>query len=314
MTRNLYTNLSWLPTPPESFGKLCKEVIETQGDASAKLRFLAGHSLDENHLNRLSKTLGRVRELHHSLQPLTPLRIGILGNATTSFLVPAIEATALRYGFDVECIEANFDQAMQEALSPDSKINRQQCDYVLIAIDYRGLQFCCTPGSANETLESVNEAIGKLFEIRDGIRAFGQSTCIFQTLPRDVKAEFGSFDLGLLGTQRNAIDSFNRKLAEAVHETDDAVLDVAAIAETVGLAEWHDETLWNMAKIPFANTFLPLYADHVCRLIASMRGRSRKCLVLDLDNTLWGGIVGDGRHGKAGRTVGAGPVSPVSDQ
>jgi len=48
-----------------------------------------------------------------------------------------------------------------------------------------------------------------------------------------------------------------------------------------------------MAKLPFAQEFVPLYADYVCRTIAALTGRSRRCLVLDLDNTLWGGVIGD---------------------
>ena len=63
--------------------------------------------------------------------------------------------------------------------------------------------------------------------------------------------------------------------------------------KTVGLADWHSPVQWNLAKLPFSNTYLPLYADHVARVIASLRGKSRKCLVLDLDNTVWGGIIGD---------------------
>ncbi len=67
----------------------------------------------------------------------------------------------------------------------------------------------------------------------------------------------------------------------------------AGLAETVGLSAWHDPSLWNIGKIPFANAYLPIYADLACRLIAAMRGKSRRCLVLDLDNTLWGGVIGD---------------------
>jgi FkbH-like protein len=61
----------------------------------------------------------------------------------------------------------------------------------------------------------------------------------------------------------------------------------------VGLASWHDATQWNLGKFPFALEIAPLYADWVGRLIAAARGKARKCLVLDLDNTLWGGVIGD---------------------
>ena len=48
-----------------------------------------------------------------------------------------------------------------------------------------------------------------------------------------------------------------------------------------------------MAKLPFSDEFIPLYADHVARILAALRGKSRKVLVLDLDNTVWGGVIGD---------------------
>jgi len=73
----------------------------------------------------------------------------------------------------------------------------------------------------------------------------------------------------------------------------DVLLDVAGLAETVGLSDWHDPQLWNLAKCPFSDQLIPLYADHVARIVAAIRGKSKKVLILDLDNTVWGGIIGD---------------------
>jgi FkbH-like protein len=61
----------------------------------------------------------------------------------------------------------------------------------------------------------------------------------------------------------------------------------------VGLADWHDPQLWNLGKLPFSDLLIPLYADHIARTIAAIRGKSRKVLILDLDNTVWGGVIGD---------------------
>jgi FkbH-like protein len=129
--------------------------------------------------------------------------------------------------------------------------------------------------------------------IRDALRKNSGAVCIFQTLARPVEATFGSLDLALPGTSRNVIDLFNRSLATTLAGKEDLLLDVGGLAETVGLSGWHDANLWNIGKIPFANCFLPIYADLACRLIAALRGKSRRCLVLDLDNTLWGGVIGD---------------------
>jgi FkbH-like protein len=114
-----------------------------------------------------------------------------------------------------------------------------------------------------------------------------------QTLARPVESLFGSLDATIAGTERHLIAEFNRALAASIAGTEDLLLDVAALAETVGLADWHDPVLWNLGKIPFANAFLPVYADFTCRLLAALRGKSRRCLILDLDNTLWSGVIGD---------------------
>jgi FkbH-like protein len=108
-----------------------------------------------------------------------------------------------------------------------------------------------------------------------------------------VETLFGSLDRALPGTLRSLIDGINRELAAYVPGTGDVLLDVAGLAETVGLADWHNTQLWNMAKFSFSDELIPLYADHVARTIAAIRGKSRKVLILDLDNTVWGGVIGD---------------------
>jgi FkbH-like protein len=101
-------------------------------------------------------------------------------------------------------------------------------------------------------------------------------------------------DRALPGTLRNLLDGVNRKLAEQSNlGNGDVLLDVAGIAETVGLADWHNTQLWNLGKFSFSDEFVPLYAEHVARIIAAIRGKSRKVLILDLDNTIWGGVIGD---------------------
>jgi FkbH-like protein len=108
-----------------------------------------------------------------------------------------------------------------------------------------------------------------------------------------VETLFGSLDRMLPGTLRSLVDSINRELAEFVLGSGDMLFDVAGLAETVGLADWHDPQLWNMAKFSFSDQLIPLYADHVARSVAAIRGKSRKVLILDLDNTVWGGVIGD---------------------
>ena len=111
----------------------------------------------------------------------------------------------------------------------------------------------------------------------------------------------------MAGTRRALVDAFNRELARSLAGSDDVLLDVAGLAEVVGLAEWHDPVQWNLAKLPFSQERVPLYAEHVARLLAAQRGKSRRCLVLDLDNTVWGGVVAD--DGVEGLRLGPGDTA-----
>jgi FkbH-like protein len=293
MSEQLYTELRWLPRPPEDFSRRCRAVRDAAGDAGREIRALASFALDENKLVKLANSIEAIRTTPESLQPLIPFRLGIISNATSHFMVPALTATAARFGIALECIEADYGQLMQEALAPDSLINRARADAVLVAIDYRGFSLSAPFGDAAAAEAVAGAAIEELRVLRDGLRNNSGASCILQTLARPVEASFGSLDLALPGTSRNVIDLFNRSLATTLAGRQDLLLDVGGLAETVGLSAWHDPNLWNIGKIPFANSFLPIYADLICRLIAALRGKSRRCLVLDLDNTLWGGVIGD---------------------
>jgi FkbH-like protein len=285
--------LPWLCSAPAGFSDRCEALLGTAGARGTQVRALATHDLDESKLNRLAKVIRSLQARPGALQPLTPFRLGITSNATTHYLVSPLIATAARYGIALECIEGEFDQSLQEALNPDSGMNRSRPDAVLVAIDYRGLPLHSAPSDAAGAEQAIAGALAQIDAITTGFRRHGGAVCIVQNLARPVETSFGSLDLTLPGTQRQLVDAFNRELAGKLAGSPDHLLDVAGLAESVGLADWHDPTLWNLGRIPFANMFLPLYADWVCRLIAALCGKSRRCLVLDLDNTLWGGVIGD---------------------
>lgn len=164
---------------------------------------------------------------------------------------------------------------------------------VLLALDHRALGLRLCPGDMQAAARSVDVAVELLDTIRAGIRRNCGAACILQTLAPPPESLFGSLDRALPGTIRSLVDAVNQRIIEAAATSEDVLLDIAGLAETVGLAEWHSPAQWNLAKLPFADSYVPLYADHVARVIAAMRGKSRRCLVLDLDNTVWGGVIGD---------------------
>ena len=114
----------------------------------------------------------------------------------------------------------------------------------------------------------------------------------------------GHFAAGLDGTRRSVIRASTAASPTWRRRATSASSNVAALAGRLGTGHWFDDRGWYMAKMPYAPDALPLLARHTAAVLAARLGLSRRCLVLDLDNTLWGGVIGD--DGLDGITLGGG--------
>lgn len=287
--------LPWLVAAPEDFRARCKAV--TPGDdrrAGPVVRSLSNHRLDANQLDSLRRTIDRLRAGGADLSPLRPLRLAILGNGSTELIGSALVGTAARHGLAVELLAMPFDSADRLALDPGSELHAARPDVVLIHLTHRAFQLVPNTGFGDDAAAAtmVGQALDRLTAIRDGIRAGCGANLIFATIPPPEGSLFGSLDRSVPGTPRATVDAINRSMPGLVAGSGQLV-DVASLAECVGLDAWHSHAHWHAFKLPFAQRFAPLFAEQVAQVLAAMRGLARKCLVMDLDNTLWGGVIGD---------------------
>jgi FkbH-like protein len=298
---SLYENLAWLPDAPQDFASQL-----ANASAGAPLRALANYRLDSNQLNRLAKKLASLQNTGTDMSPLAPFSLGIISNATTKLITPALVGTALRSGIALTVVEAEYNQLAQEAFSEDSIFSGHKLDAILVGIDYRALPLASIPGDKVAAEKNIADCIFYIKTIADNIHTKTGAQIILQNIAHPVESFSGSFEGRLPGTLSWLITRINLEL-DAMVSGDLVILDTAALAANVGLENWHDVTLWNMAKLPFSQNYVPIYSDYVCRIIAARRGKSRRCLILDLDNTLWGGVIGD--DGLEGILIGNGDAT-----
>jgi FkbH-like protein len=306
MSGDIYRDLLWLPRAPEDFRDRLK-VLAASADWGREVRTLASHALSGPQLGRLSNAIAAHREAGEPVAPLIPFKLGLAGNGTLDLLGPVLVGTFARHGFALEVVTSGYDQTLHEALSPDGVINRSKPDAVLVALDYRALPIRPTPGDRATAEASVEAALAFLGQVRAGFGANCGAPVILSTLAPPPESVAGSLDRSLPGTLRHLCERINLGLVEGLAGSTDLLLDTAAIAETVGLANWSDPTLWNIAKAQISDTYIPLWADHAARIAAALKGKSRRALVLDLDNTLWGGVIGD--DGLEGILIGQGDAT-----
>ncbi|WP_419727962.1 HAD-IIIC family phosphatase [Lichenicola sp.] len=237
-----------------------------------------------------------------------PVRLAILGSSTTNHLIPAIRVAALRRGIWLNVYEADYGQYFQELADTSSGLYDFQPTALLFAFDAfelaQGATAGMTPPVAAGALDDVMQKIETCWKLaRD---AFGCH--IIQQTALDVfPSVIGENDHRLAGSRSAFITRLNDRLRQA---TQIAGVDLLALDRHVaqdGIFSWFNPALWYRAKQEVAPAAAPVYGDLVGRLLATKQGLSYKCLVLDLDNTLWGGVIGD--DGLEGIVLGQGSAT-----
>src|SRR5262249_15546793 len=116
---------------------------------------------------------------------------------------------------------------------------------------------------------------------------------IQQTFMDVTEPVLGSYDRFVPGVPSRIVARLNDRLSEAAAREGVMLLDVARACERDGIDAWFDAGRWLQGKLEIAPQAAPKYGDILARILAAQCGLSKKCLVLDLDNTLWGGVIGD---------------------
>ncbi len=285
--------MPWLLSTPSDFKARAKALGISNSPEEAEARRLAAFALDLSELGTLAKTVRLQREFFVSKAGFTPLKLGIVSSHTMEYVAAALPGTGLRHSLVIDVVLAGYGQAAQQLLDPGSEFASHHLDAVLIAFDYRALGLDGLRLTREEAEDAVSAAINHVSSMADGVRNTIKATCILQTIVPPSDPVFGALDARVPGSPRAMVERFNSRLLQEVAKGNDLVVDAAFLASKVGLDAWNDPRGWYKAKLPASLDATPLYADTICRVLGSARGKARKCLVLDLDNTLWGGVIGD---------------------
>jgi FkbH-like protein len=284
--------LRWLPDQKDWRQRL-RGLASGTGDPWPEAVALANARIDFTRTNALDDILRRrLADLPATAE--APVRLAVLGSSTLAHLLPGMRVGGLRRGMRFDTWEGEYGQYLPDLLDPSSPLHLFRPNVVLFAFDAAHLS------------QGVHAALGeddvriRMDEVADRLRqcwslaraAFGGQ--IIQQTGLDVfPALLGSNEYRLPGSRSRFIAGLNdiiRRDAEAFG-VDLLALDDAARQD--GVSAWHSPDLWHRAKQEVTPALSPSYGDLLARLVAAKRGRSRKCLVLDLDNTLWGGVIGD---------------------
>jgi len=221
------------------------------------------------------------------------LRVAILADVSTQHLTPLLRALFAGNGVTVHIYEAGFDTVELEALDPNSGLYSFDPEVVVILQSLGKLKanyydFPADPASFVASKATHIEQVWKAIRARSGAPII-QSTFV---LPYE--RPFGNYGNAGVNTLHGAASDLNREICLRARANPGVLInDVDYLAAWVGRRHFIDEKLWSVSKSLCALELMPDVAQNVVDIALATQGRTVKCVVLDLDNTLWGGVVGD---------------------
>lgn len=252
-----------------------------------------------------TKIARAVDKLLPQLPKLKPLRIALVSSFTTNYFVELLRLWLRVSGIEPEFYVAPFDMVAQTVLDGESELYKFAPDVVWLLTSHRDLHFSNEAfASRDELQQAVDRAIAFNKTLWQAIHQRCKAVVLQNNADVPVHDAYGNWSGGSALGARNAYRLFNARLVE--HEQPGVIIvDIDHLSSRHGKTAWADPRSWFLAKVGFDLDASGLVACVGARLIASAKGLSKKCVVLDLDNTLWGGVIGD--DGMAGIKLGNGP-------
>ncbi len=249
-----------------------------------------------------------------SLAAEPDLRVVWLGNHTLEPAMRHAAVLAFAHGVNLASEAGDFDQHFQAVLDPDSALHAARPDAIVLSLSLRLLAPALVTGGAGLAEDTRRaEAERVLDEVRrwvDAARERTSATLLVTNFPRPARSGYGLADAQSAAGDAALYGWLNEALAAEYRDDPQVhVLDADAAVANAGRAASWNPAMYHLAKIEWHGPGLAAVAELLARALCALVRPAKKCLLLDLDNTLWGGIVGE--DGVEGLRVGAG--DPVGE-
>lgn len=282
------SNLYWLPECKDFRTRLneLKTKPEKTWDNFVQI---AQHNLNFIQTNNLDAVLlGEYGNYSH----IPTIKLALLGSSTVSHLKAGIRIAGMRRGLQFVIYETDYGQYLQELTNKDSGLHDFKPDIILFAFDAHHIaRSVLTSLDGNEA--SLRASITEILSYWNmANEAFSCIVLQQAALPCFIDV-LGNNEHRATGSTVQFLESFNTSLRQQADIEGVHIISIDRKSARDGLDNWFDQALWHKSKQEIKPTAAPIYGDLVARVVAAIKGRSLKCLVLDLDNTLWGGIIGD---------------------
>lgn len=226
---------------------------------------------------------------------LTPVRVAFLGGSTTNEVADFLELLLLDSGFRPEIWQSDFNRYYEEAVVSPEALIAFRPDVAIVHTSFLNLRsFPPLSASLAELSRAVSDEIGRYQAIWSALHEKIGCAVVQNNFEAPPSGVLGNLDAVGNGGRARFVNELNLELSRAAQRTKRLHLqDVHTLSSRMGLSRWFDWQRWYSYKIHTSADASLALARSLAAIVRALFGRSKKCLVLDLDNTLWGGVIGD---------------------
>lgn len=222
-------------------------------------------------------------------------KVAVLGGSTTNEIVEQLANFLLYYGILAEFYQSEYGQYWQDAVFGNSQLEVFEPDIIYIHTSWRNIEiFPQIENSKEEVCQMLDTEYHRFETMWKALEEKFKCPIIQNNFDRPNYRLLGNRDVWDYRGRSNFIACLNLKFYDYAHRHNNFFInDLDYLAQDYGLSEWNNSLYWYMYKCAMCMDAIPFVAQSVANIIKSIYGKNKKVLVLDLDNTLWGGTVGE---------------------
>ena len=222
-------------------------------------------------------------------------RIYIGGGSTTAEIVEILELFLLEAGIKPLFFEGEFNRYYEELMFPNKKLETFKPDLIFIHTSQVNIKdYPKVSDDAHLIEQKLNNEFEALKGIWDKVRETYACTIIQNNFELPFTRPLGNLDFSENAGKTNFVNQLNSRTAEYARSHSDFLIhDINYLSSWIGLEKWANQKDWYLYKYAVAFECIPHFAHSLSSIIKAVFGKSKKALALDLDNTLWGGVIGD---------------------
>ncbi len=243
-----------------------------------------------NNKKRLKKTLLRNKDIIYIEK-----RIAILGGSTTNDIKNTLELFLLNYGIKAEFYESEYNMYYEDALFGNEELDSFNPDIIIIHTTNRNINYYPNiKDSEKEVSKKLDKEYKRFVSVWESLEKRYNAVIIQNNMELLYYRLLGNKDSVDYRGKNNYITRLNMKFNEYANSHENFFInDINYISACYGLDKWANELYWYMYKYALDVNAIPELSFNLAKIIKAIYGKNKKSFVLDLDNTLWGGVIGD---------------------